>query len=59
MTNLVHNSTTGRRAEFSYLGAGIFSFKVFGPSGDIVASGSGSEADVETRAAYWVNPPRG
>lgn len=54
MTDLIHNNTTGRRAEYAYIGNGNFTFKVIDSAGNIIACGSGSEAEVEQRAREWV-----
>lgn len=52
---MLHNNATGRHATFSYIGNGKFTFKVIDASGNVVASGTGTEADVETRAHEWVH----
>lgn len=55
MSTLVHNSANGRHAEFAYIGNGVFTFKVLDAAGNIIASGSGSEGEVEARANSWVH----
>lgn len=55
MTDLIHNSTNGRHAEFIYIGNGVFTFKVLDAAGNIIASGSGGEGEVEARVNNWVH----
>lgn len=50
----MHNSATGRHATFAYIGNNIWVFKVIDASGNIVATGKGTERDVEVRADSWV-----
>lgn len=42
------------RAVFYALGMGSYSFKIITPDGTVLASGKGSESEVEARAAEWV-----
>lgn len=51
----MYNTELGRKAIFSYVGNNVFTFKILDSSGEVIATGEGTESEVESRADDWLN----